>query len=661
MACKYYYLYTLGVLTVMQAPLHATVQIQSMTSSVPAPQWIGTPIYWKVTATDSNPGPLTFQFNVTSPSGVSSMVNDFNVGVYSAGIWTAQTFSWATIAGEGVYQVQVVARDFNSGEIATQTASFALASRVKGGKAVVNPTANPLVALFSAPICPVGSTTQVTFQQVGSGAVNGTDSKACTGNTSMNFYVAGMYPGSTYTMNYQVQTGSTIKPGPTPLSFTTGALPSDITFPQFTVEVPPSPQADFEQPMIVQSLISFPVATDLSGNITWYYHTAGTALLTRPLGDETMLSIQTGQAWTTFSTDLQLIREFDLAGNIVHQSNTGVLQQELLALGAVDAGPCSAVPNPAPIGAACLGNFSHEVMRLPNGDTVLLATIEKIFPPGTQGSTSPLPIDIRGDIVVVLDTNWQAVWYWDSFDAAGGGYGYPNLPVSRPAVLNETCSAGEAVCAPIFLVNLGTAPAANEWLHGNSIYYMPSSGDLLVSLRNQDWLIEIDYNNGTGTGNILWRLGNEGDFTFNNINNDPWPWFSGQHDAGYQNNGAGPLTVFDDGNTRRANPPLGLGAGCEPLYCSSRGMALTVDETNMTVTPVVSQYLGEIASAYGSAQLLTNGNYYFDPGLVNNEYGYCQEILPTPGTVNGNTVYNMKGPTLYRSFRMSNLYNPPTT
>jgi len=656
-----YVAFLLAAAPAMQAPLYATIAFESMTSSVPAPQPLGKRIVWNVTATDSNPGPLTFQLNVTSPTGVVSMLYDFNVGTYSAGVWTSQ-FVWATIAGEGVFQVQVVAKDFSSGETQTQNASYQLVSRLSGGKAAVNAMGNPLVALFSAPACPLGSSMRVIFQEVGSSAWEGTDWKTCTGNTSMNFYVAGMYPSSTYIMDYQVQTGSTITAGPSNLRFTTGALPSNITFPTFTVKSG-TKHIDTQQPIVLNALGStngttpyFPVATDLSGRIMWYYDPEGIAILTRPLGDETMLEIQDGPAWSTSKVQ-QIIREFDLAGNRVHESNTGVIQQELLALGATDAGPCSAVPDPAPVGAACLGFFNHELTRFPNGYTAVLATVEKIFPPGTQGSTSNLPIDIRGDLIVVLDANWRVVWYWDPFDPAGGGYGYPQLPVSRAAVLGETCVAQQELCGPDFLAGMGTAPAANDWLHSNSIYYIPSSGDVLLSMRNQDWVIKIDYNNATGTGDVLWRMGNGGDFTFNNTNSDPWPWFSGQHDAEFANGGAGPLMVFDDGNTRRAPAPLGLGTDCAP-YCSSRGMALTVDETTMTVTPVLSQYLGVTAEAYGSAELLSNGNYYFDAGL-DMDYGYGLEVLPTSGAIGGTNIYSIKGPPLYRSYRLANLYQPP--
>ena len=73
----------------------------------------------------------------------------------------------------------------------------------------------------------------------------------------------------------------------------------------------------------------------------------------------------------------------------------------------------------------------------PNGFTAALIDVEKIFPPGTQGDTSGLPVDIIGDMILVMNTNWQVVWYWDSFDPGSGGNGYTPLPVSRMAPLGR--------------------------------------------------------------------------------------------------------------------------------------------------------------------------------------------------------------------------------
>jgi arylsulfate sulfotransferase len=647
-------------------PLRATVTIQSVTPSVASPQPLGTPVTWTVTATDSNPGPLTFQFSTALGSGAVDLVKDFNAGTLGGGVWTAQPFAWATIQGEGVYRIIVVAKDFTSGESATHTVEYRL-TPLAGTSAAVNATANPLVALYSAPACEAGSSMRVTFQRSGSTASPFlSDWKTCNAETSMNFYIAGMYPKTTYKMNYQIATGSTVTPGPTTLSFTTGSLPTSITFPVFTVAVPPGAGTDTAQMIDLHALLSFTnnqsvsAATDLSGRILWYYEfqdVTDTSTLTRPLSNESLLSIQSGPAWQSISTSQQVVRRIDLAGNIVQETNTGIIQNQLVALGFTDAGPCTAIPSPAPVGAACLGGFHHEAQLMPNGDYVVFADIEKIYPPGTQNDTSGLPVDIMGDIYIVLSGNFQVVWAWEAFQHSGGG---TQLNINRAAPLGETCpSAG---CPPIFLLGSGIAPAAHDWMHSNSAYYWPANDDLVVSIRDQDWVIKIDYNNGNGTGNILWRMGAvDGDFTFNNVNNNAWPWFSHQHDFGIENNGAGPATVFDNGNTRVSAPPLGLGCTPGTTGCNSRGMALTIDETNMTVTPVLSQDLGFYAGALGSAQLLTNGDYFFQPGLVGGTTSYGMELVPTPDTVNGTTIDSLEGPSSYRSFRQADLYHPPKT
>jgi len=152
-------------------------------------------------------------------------------------------------------------------------------------------------------------------------------------------------------------------------------------------------------------------------------------------------------------------------------------------------------------------------------------------------------------------------------------------------------------------------------------------------------------------------LGLDGDFTFDNIYSDPYPWFSHQHDARYANTSTGEFTVFDNANTRVQPPPLGIGPG------HSRGMVLTVDETNMTVSPVLSQDLGYFSTGLGSAQALPNGNYFFQPGIVPPaSSSYSIELLPTAGTDKGTLIYNLESAgRSYRAWLMPNLYSPPTT
>ena len=54
---------------------------------------------------------------------------------------------------------------------------------------------------------------------------------------STNFLVAGMLPNTTYLMRHVLDDGTTSAP----LTFTTGSLPTNLTFPTFTVQQAPAP------------------------------------------------------------------------------------------------------------------------------------------------------------------------------------------------------------------------------------------------------------------------------------------------------------------------------------------------------------------------------------------------------------------------------------
>ncbi len=668
-------LYVTGLLAALgmaHTPLYATVTFKSITPSLASPQSVGTVVTWTVKASDTGAGPLTFQFNVKYGTGSFVLAKDFNLGSLSAGTWTAQPFVWNSIQGEGTYTIQVIAKDFTSGESATQTASYTLKTRVVNGQPTVKRSSNPLVALFSAASCPTGSSMRVAFF-TGTNPTNYTSYVPCSSRHSMNFYVAGMLPSTTYTMFSQVLTNGSVTNGSN-LSFTTGALPTTLPngnfFPSFTVNVPAGQNTDTADSMLLWSFtkIFAPVATDLNGNIIWYYAGGKDTLLTRPVAGGTMLTIQDGSTWASSVTVQQLIREIDLAGNVLHETNTGIVTQQLVAMGATDATPCGQITHPQ-VGNACLDDFHHEVLRLPNGDTAFLAHVEKLFPPGTQGNTSGQPVDILSEMMIVLDSNWQVKWYYDAFQHAGGT---PQLDISLAAPLNETCKAGGSDCP----TRLALASVANDWTHANTINYVssstnPDSGDFLLSMRSLDRVARINYANGAGNGNILWLMGppetggQPSAFTFNNLNNDPWPWYSHQHDVTYVNGGdsVSPyglpvLTIFDNGNSRVAAPPLGLGNNCVPSDCHSRGIALIVNESTMQVTPALSADLGVYTSALGGAQYLqADGNYFFQTGLPTTN---AIEILPTPGTINGTQVLNVGSPDYsFRGWQLSGLYNPP--
>jgi len=596
---------------ILSSQLLAAVQVQSLTASVPSPQPLGTTVVFTAAATDSNAGPLTYRFRI-GVAGVFAAVRDFSL---------TNSFQFTNSSREGTYQIEVTARDKATGETATMTAPFQYNSILVNGQAVVVPTAHPLVELFSAPPCPAGASISALFVQAVASPTpvwTRTNWKPCQSNASNNFYLAGLQINQFYYANYQVYANGKFTNGAKTLAFRTGT-PS-VTFPTFTELVPPTAQADPSIQVVLHTLLSpaLPVATDRAGNVVWYYPEAAAtsgeaALIMRVIPKGTMLLDMNGTGATNVTTMGQILREIDLAGNTLRETNASRLAEQTVAMG-----------------ADAVTSVHHDAIRLPNGNTALIASAERIFPAGTQGSTDP--VDIIGDMVLVLDSNFQLIWLWNSFD---------HLDISRTALLNEHCTGiGQPGCPPVLL-----APTANDWMHSNSLYYNPGDGSFLLSMRHQDWVIKIDYGNGTGTGNILWRLGLGGDFTMNS--NDPYPWFSHQHDAGFEFPGI--LSIYDNGNLRH-NANGG----------NSRGQVLSIDETNKTVSLLVNADVGVYSQALGSAQLLPNGNYMYQSGTFpfggNPTFSQTLEIQ-----TDGTPVYNTQAPSSYRSWMLPSFYAPPGT
>ena len=55
-------------------------------------------------------------------------------------------------------------------------------------------------------------------------------------------------------------------------------------------------------------------------------------------------------------------------------------------------------------------DFDHEAKLLPNGDTAVLASTQKII--NVKGT----PTTYVGDMVIVLDKNFQVSWVWNAFN-----------------------------------------------------------------------------------------------------------------------------------------------------------------------------------------------------------------------------------------------------
>jgi len=303
----------------------------------------------------------------------------------------------------------------------------------------------------------------------------------------------------------------------------------------------------------------------------------------------------------------QILRIYDIAGNVVAETNAAWINEQLAAMG----------QHP-------ITSFHHEARTLEDGRIIVLAGTERLMTDVQDDGE----VDILGDSILVLNRDLQVEWFWDAFS---------HLEVTRKALLGETCLFGTGGCA-IFR----KAPIANDWLHGNAVQLTPD-GHLLYSARHQDWLIKIDYANGSGSGQVIWRLGKDGDFGVRS--DDPLPWFSHQHDANFElGETSNRLLVLDNGNTRWV----------EDNTIHSRGQVYEVDEANRLVTLVLNADLGDYSRALGSAEKLPNGNYNFGLGWTSKDFSQALEFDPS-----GNLVTQVEVETqMYRAFRMRDLYTP---
>ena len=278
-------------------------------------------------------------------------------------------------------------------------------------------------------------------------------------------------------------------------------------------------------------------------------------------------------------------------------------------------------------------DWNHEAIRLPNGWTAIIGHEEMMVTSATQCPTAQFPTnhcDVLGDKIVVMDPAGTVQWVWDSFNAAQFPY------IDRRAVLGETCSPSPDGC-PITLTS-----TAQDWLHANSLWYDPADGNLVINLRNQNWIVKVAYQNGAGNGSVVWRLGNQGDFTMIKTGLAD-PWEDHPHDVTSPNPGV--YSMFDNGNGRYASS-----------HSQSRGLVYEIDETARQVTGVRVYPLHVYSPSSGSAQLLANGNWVFLAGRSENASGvYSEQFEFAPNALV--PLWTETLPEQYRVIRLSSLFS----
>jgi arylsulfate sulfotransferase len=467
----------------------------------------------------------------------------------------------------------------------------------------VAPTTNPLVAQYSLTHFDSGLSAWVEF---GPDTNYGRQTSAATSTSTglaiqnLSILVAGMKPKTTYHMRAHATWagGSWVDQDQT---FTTGAIPKSDLLPQFIASQPnpgaAPPAGGIELFSLVTSLPGYldAVATDLQGNVIWYC--PGGATPVKPMTNGHYL-LNSGTDWI----------EEDLACNTIRDVSIAQMSQALQAAGH-SWGPINA--------------FHHDMLVLPNGHWILLANVYKEFTdlPGYPGTTNVL-----GDILMDVDQNGNIGWAWSSFDQVGQG-----LDINR------------------------ALQGLPDWTHSNCLVYT-ADGNLLLSMRNQSWILKIDYSNGAGSGNILWRLGNQGDFTL--VGGDPSQWFYGQHYpnvlsvSGSQTN----LAIFDDGNLRIDSSQVACGSSTTAPACYSRATIYQIDESTNIATLLWDDLPGYYTNWGGSIDVLSNNDVEFN---ASNPFNTAASLVEEVSQTNSPQVVwqmTIDGVAAYRGYRIPSLY-----
>ncbi len=136
-------------------------------------------------------------------------------------------------------------------------------------------------------------------------------------------------------------------------------------------------------------------------------------------------------------------------------------------------------------------------------------------------------------------------------------------------------------------------------------------------MRHQNWVVKVDYQDGAGTGNILWKLGQGGDFTLQG-GTDPTDWQYAQHApaiVGSSSAGIFSLIMMDNGNDRMF-PDGGLcGNRLLNLPCYSTVPVFQINEAAKTATLTFHQVLPPSlyrAHSWRQRRGLSNGNFEYD-------------------------------------------------
>jgi arylsulfate sulfotransferase len=577
----------------------APVVVQVAVAPSPAAVALGSTITFSATVT-GNTGNLNVTWSVNGTPGGSPTLGTID----ASGNYTAPASVPATA-------ITVTATSLADPQ-ASSTASLHL---VAPGQ--VTATTNPLVALYTINPGTSGTVSVQFGPDTNYGFITAPVPLPSDGSAA-TIQVAGMKASSTYHMRAQVTFGDGSTYNDQDLTFATGST-ANVLLPTIVTTTTPglTPQPGVEMLSNATNGHVQVVATDLSGNIIWFYNFIGLASTfiqpVKPMANGHYLLVisPTSELPLTQSTlppgAISVVREVDLIGNTIREISIDELNAKLITAG-------FNVP---------VGVFHHDVLPLPNGHWIVLTNTLKTFT-GLPGQ--PSPITVLGDVLVDLDTNLNPVWVWNEFD---------HLDVTRHPYLFP------------------------DWTHTNAVIYSPDDGNLIVSIRHQNWLVKVDYNDGSGAGDVLWRLGHGGDFTLVG-GTDPADWFYAQHGPSFvsaNTTGKFSLVLFDNGDDRIFPPGVTCAPGTATPCLYSTVPIFDLDEQAKTATFSFHYTAPQYSFFGGNAQVLKNGNVEFDICGIT-AAPKTSDIFEVTQSATPQTVWhlNLSTQNAYRAFRLPSLY-----
>jgi arylsulfate sulfotransferase len=439
---------------------------------------------------------------------------------------------------------------------------------------------------------------------------------------TVNILVAGMLQGHVYHMAATVAFDNGISVNDIDHKFRTGEIPSGLRVKltaTTTAGMTPQPGLELLNPT------GGVIISDLQGRELWSYSDPGQPALNsiygvKQLPDGNMLmtigALSSNPLLAPLSADSILeMREVTLGGDTVREITINDLNAMLAYATCKE---CNVT----------LETFHHDVEPLPNGHWLVLSnTLMNLSSTSKPPLTNAPAQAVLGDVIVDLDENLQPVWVWNEFNHLN-----PNRhPMQFP-----------------------------DWTHTNAVVYSPDDGNIIVSMRHQNWVVKVNYNNGQGNGDILWKLGEGGTFKLKN-GVDPTDWNYAQHGPSFfspNTSGVFSLGLMDNGDDREF--PAGVTcstSGTPAPACQYTTIPVfKIDEVGKTATLTFHQILPADQYSYfgGNTDELANGDVeYDDCGLATGS-----NVREVTQEANPKQVWQLHVETydFYRAFRIPSLY-----